>query len=425
MKRRMLLSLSAVAAASMLLAVPAMAKQYKTEDGNITIELPDEGWSELIDPEAEFVFTNGADFISAMKYDPEEKVEVTRNDDFYDAVVQLTYAYQDELFVLTGKVVDAPHVPEVFNAITSIKFSGIASENDEKKNIDNYSVSDADATMYVGAEEGLNLRSNFSISSDILTTIEPGEAVHVTGIVKLNGKEIGWSRVEYNGKTGYVSSSNLVNTKEDAEKAQSGSNSSFPVNAADVSYYDIMYKPDGTQVKVAVMKDYSCYDMNGKKYVGFADNAVKSEDGTVLYSFDPTKTTLEPWQEQEAYDKEILNYDYLYMADGTPVQITKRRDGSRYDMNGLYIYGIADGELMREDGVHLYAVDPNTTSGHEYGENVDNGAIYLTSTETGEMCVVWSGGDGYYYAEDGREFWRNESHEYLTTDGLNTAWYER
>lgn len=370
MTKKVVLGLSAVVAISMLSAGPVMAKEFKTADGNITIQLPDEGWSEVIDPEAEFVFTNGMDVISAMKYDPEEKVEVARNDEYYNAVLQLTYAYSDQLIVLTAQVADAPHLSEIFDSITSIKFSGISSDDDAKKDLNNYTISDADMTMYVNVEEGLNLRESFSVTSDILTTIPHGEALHVTGVVKFNGDEIGWDRVEYDGLTGYVASGNLVENEEDLSE-----NPTFDEIADDISYNKTMYYSDGTPVKIVVLNDGTMLDMNGYRVVGFADGACRMHDGTVIYDFDPTKMSVDEWLMGGAEE----NYDDTYVAP--------EASGEYFDNSGagreLYVQSEYDGDRTIYSGANGLWYDKE-------------GNTYYQDTNTGAFISNGDGGSWWY-----------------------------
>lgn len=365
MKNKTLLCVSAVAAASMLIASPAMAKEFTSADGNITIELPNEKWHEIIDPKAEFVFTNGVDVISANKYEPEDKVEFIRNDEYYNAVLQLSYAYEDQLIILTAQVADAPQLPEVYNAISSIKFSGIASEDDAKKDINNYSISEVDYTSYVNAVDGLNLREDFSVSSEILTVIPYGAAVDVTGVVKFDGENIGWSRVEYDGLTGFVASGNLVDSEDELSES-----ASFEDMKDEVSRYMVMYHADGSEEKIAVMNDGSYYDLSGNKIVGVADGACKMYDGTLIYAFDPTKMSADEWSQGGVAG------DY----DDT---IAPEASGECFDTSGAgreaYIESEYDGGRMiysRENG--LWYDKEGTT----YYQDVETGA-FISSADGG------------------------------------------
>lgn len=76
-------------------------------------------------------------------------------------------------------------------------------------------------TVYANSE--VNVRSSYNTSSSKLGTLQKGDSVKRTGIATKSVNGILWSKVSYNGKTGYISSSFLTttkpaNTKTDEEK---------------------------------------------------------------------------------------------------------------------------------------------------------------------------------------------------------------
>ncbi|MCF0132407.1 MAG: SH3 domain-containing protein [Blautia sp.] len=363
MKNKKLALCAAFAAASMIFAVPAMAKEYTNTDGNITIDLPNDDWHEVGDPSAEFAFTNGVDVISAKKYAPEDKVEFTRNDKDYNAVLQFSYAYSDQLFVLTAQVADASNLADVYQSVTSIKFNGITPKNEAKKDVNNYSVAGADETMYVNAWDGLNLRENFSVESNVMTTIPYGASLHVIGIVQLNGENIGWDKVEYEGMTGYVSSASLVSAKPVVE-----SNPTFEEIVDEVSYYEFKYDADGNPVKVVVLNNGTILDMNGNKVTGFADCALQMYDGTIIYDFDPTQMSID---------------DYI--------------NGGGTGRGDLIVDTVSEPEYNEVGGMVLY---------NEYGST----------------SIIFQEQDGTWYDINGNEFWQNEAGIWFNTSD-HSEWY--
>lgn len=70
-----------------------------------------------------------------------------------------------------------------------------------------YTYTDMDKTMY--AKSSVNVRSLPSTDGEKLGGLSKVQEVHVTG----QCNETGWYRIDYNGSTGYVSSSYLVNDK--------------------------------------------------------------------------------------------------------------------------------------------------------------------------------------------------------------------
>lgn len=66
-------------------------------------------------------------------------------------------------------------------------------------------------TVYANSE--VNVRSSYNTSSSKLGTLQKGDSVKRTGIATKSVNGILWSKVSYNGKTGYISSSFLTTTK--------------------------------------------------------------------------------------------------------------------------------------------------------------------------------------------------------------------
>lgn len=122
----------------MMISVPAMAGSLvKTEDGMLTMELPEKGWHEI-----------------------------------YEALQTI------EFDVLPEEVVK---------------------ENKEVKKT--YSVEAADKTMYACAESGLNIRKGYGTTTEVIGTYGYAEKVHVTGYVKCDGENLdgrcGYVNVNY------------------------------------------------------------------------------------------------------------------------------------------------------------------------------------------------------------------------------------
>lgn len=67
-------------------------------------------------------------------------------------------------------------------------------------------------TVYATTNQ-VNVRSSYSTSSSILGSLQKGESVKRTGLATKSINGILWSKVSYNGKTGYISSSYLTTTK--------------------------------------------------------------------------------------------------------------------------------------------------------------------------------------------------------------------
>lgn len=72
------------------------------------------------------------------------------------------------------------------------------------------SFEDADETLYITAEEALNMRSTPSLNGAILRALKRGTAVHCIGkATAKDSEEITWYKIEVDGVTGYASASFL------------------------------------------------------------------------------------------------------------------------------------------------------------------------------------------------------------------------
>lgn len=77
----------------------------------------------------------------------------------------------------------------------------------------------ANKTMYL--ETSTNFRSEYRInSSNIITKLPAGTEVVQTGISKTQSESYTWSKIIYNGQTGYVINGNLTDKKPEEQKPQ-------------------------------------------------------------------------------------------------------------------------------------------------------------------------------------------------------------
>lgn len=74
------------------------------------------------------------------------------------------------------------------------------------------SFSNVNETVYC-TSDGVNVRSSYSTSSSVLGSLSKNESLKRTGVATKAVNGITWSKVTYNGKTAYVSSSYLTKTK--------------------------------------------------------------------------------------------------------------------------------------------------------------------------------------------------------------------
>lgn len=152
-------------------------------------------------------------------------------------------------------------------------------------------------TVYA-TQDGINIRTSYSTSSSSIGKLKKGEEVTRVGI----GSN-GWSKVNYNGKTVYISSSLLTTTKPE-EKSTVKVLKSLTVEPGTLSpefnpettKYSITVGEDVTKlnIKAIVEDEKSKLDISGNDDLKLGENIIKlvvtAEDGTTrTYTITVTK----------------------------------------------------------------------------------------------------------------------------------------
>ena len=158
-----------------------------------------------------------------------------------------------------------------------------------------------DETVY--ATDSVNVRSSYSTSSSVIGSLDVGDSVKRTGLATKAVNGVTWSRVSYNGRTAYVSSSYLTTEKpeesnnKDLKSLSVGDSLELtPAFSADVTEYTLAVGEDVTSLDVEAVAD----DENAKVEITGNDNLlmgentveikVTAEDGTVrTYTINVTK----------------------------------------------------------------------------------------------------------------------------------------
>ena len=149
----------------------------------------------------------------------------------------------------------------------------------------------------------VNVRSSYSTSSSVIGSLDVGDSVKRTGLATKAVNGVTWSRVSYNGRTAYVSSSYLTTEKpeesnnKDLKSLSVGDSLELtPAFSADVTEYTLAVGEDVTSLDVEAVAD----DENAKVEITGNDNLlmgentveikVTAEDGTVrTYTINVTK----------------------------------------------------------------------------------------------------------------------------------------
>lgn len=316
MKSRMMGMLLTAAGLGCLFALPVKAQTvpFTTQDGVISIELPDQTWKEADDQQTWVTLTNGSDVITMFHLSNGETLpDVAIADDSYTDVCQTWLSSRDEVFVITGSVRNPADFDEVREAVSSVKIekkgtkkavdgkktesmadgttvdtsSGTAANTTEESETASASdtsskITDIDVTYYVNSSV-LNVRAGNSTSATALGHLSYGDAVKVTGYADNH-----WYRISYNGATGYVYADYLTDTKPGSAPTTEETSNPAP-DFSNVSAIELYYK-NGNTVHITKGPDGVWTDDSGLTY-----NCV-SEDGTVWNNSEGSRLTMyDPW----------------------------------------------------------------------------------------------------------------------------------
>ena len=174
-------------------------------------------------------------------------------------------------------------------------------KNDNKDNKDNNDTTTEptfkSANDKVYATGDINIRKSYSADSDKIGTLKAGESVTRTGI-----SENGWSKVSYNGGTGYIKTSLL--TTEEPSKASDKALKTLEVTPEGL---DPEFNPETTsytlnvgadveklEIKAAPNDEKATVEITGNESLVAGDNAVKitvtAQDGTTrIYTINVKK----------------------------------------------------------------------------------------------------------------------------------------
>ena len=359
-----------MALAVLTFSVPAAAETFTASNGVLSIDLPDDSWKEMEDPARWIVLSDGANLITIDHYSNGEKLpEMSVADDHYVNVYQAVFSTQNEVFIITGSVVDAEKIPAIANSIISAKVLKYDTKTKTKGNetaikAEDFSLNPVDKTMYVNTD-GLNVRSGCSTNDAIIGSLDNGASVRVKGFVQKDGKDFGWVQIDFNGGSGYVSSVYLTDTAPAKnEKKNTPENLSFTGTAATV------YAMTGTALSIYKATDGNWYDKNGIKFTWLTDTKLTNDDGdsfTTSLTFGSTYFT--------------GNSTTVYSLSGTPVTIRENTDGYWYTDSGVKMTWL-DGSRLESDGGEAFVTDQPDTN--DYSDQEGEGDLVYC-----EYCGQW------------------------------------
>ena len=316
------------------LAIPAAAETFTSPDGVLSIELPNENWKEVEDSSKWIVLSDGGNVLSIDHFSNGEKLpDMSIANDYYVNVYQAVFSTQNEVFIITGSVLDSAKIPEVTNMILSAKVlkydTKLAIRKDDTPAASEFAVIAVDKTMYV-TSDGLNVRAGCSTNDHIIGTFAYGSAVRVIGVVQRNGADYGWYQVSYGNATGYVSSSFLADNAP-AQKKETESTEASPANTYSGAVKTV-YGEDGSVTTIYEAMDGLWRDKAGTAYVRLSDTEFQVYEGTKrVFTYDITEITNDYVPEEDnASDGVVTAYD----DEGTAVTLYESTDGFWYDREG-------------------------------------------------------------------------------------------
>ena len=319
------------------LSVPAAAETFTSSDGVISIELPNENWKEIEDSNKWIALSDGGNVLTIDHFSNGENLpEMTVADEHYVNTYQAVFTTQNEVFIITGYVVDPEKTPEISNMIISAKVlkydTKTAIKKEATSSASEFSISPVDKTMYV-TTDGLNVRTGCSTDEKILGAFEYGASVHVTGIVQKNGADYGWYQVSYGGGTGYVSANFLSDSAPENKQGKDSTSDKASYTGSVKTVYD----ESGASFALYEGMDGLWYDKDGTAYTRLTDYEFQVYEGNKhVFTYDITQITNDyvPGDEDTsgvgADSQSVTAYD----ENGDAVTLYSARDGFWYDEDG-------------------------------------------------------------------------------------------
>ena len=438
MFRKTIIAVLAIIAA-LCFAVPASAETFTSADGIFSIELPNENWKQVEDPAKWIALSDGGSVITIDHFSNGEKLpDITVADDHYVNVYQAVFSTQNEVFIITGLVVDAAKIPEIANSIISAKVlkydTKLAVGKEKEISVSEFSIVPMDKTMYVTAE-WLNVRRGCSVEDLVIGGLGYGASVRVLGAVQRNGRDLGWYQVAYENGTGYVSGSFL----SDSAPASNGDDSSDDDEYSGA--VKTVYDEYGEAYTLYEGTDGYWRDRSGTVYVRLSDTEFQVKEGNKRLS------TLYPYQDEDEFDRDF--YDgpsvTVYGEFGESYTLYQGSDGYWREEDGTTYVRLSDTEFQVKEGTRRVSTNyPSWDDGYdydngdysnddydnnnedydydgyddpEYGGDSSEGASITVYDEYGNSYTLYEGTDGYWREKDGTAYIQISDTEFQVKDG--------
>ena len=326
-------------------AQAVMAQDVSTSDGIASLELPEEGWTEVPDSETWKSYSNGHDTVAMLHYSNGEKLpEIMVADEHYPWVYQRVISNEDEVFLFLGLSEDETHFQEVCKAVDSITIlkyhtkTAVSPQSSVDKG--SFGIEELNKTVYV-ITDSLNIRSGHTTDDFILDVLNYGDSIQVTGKVIQDGKDSGWYRINYNGHTGYIYSEFVSDTQPSGSAGNSDTPqapNADPLPRGEGQEY-ILYRSDSSTFGIYEYSDGYWYDGDGYAYEisgGSGDMWRRLSDGATFTTYDPAENKVN------------------VSLNGTTITLTRGEDGLYYDESGIIFFHREDGAWVDENGAEWF-----------------------------------------------------------------------
>lgn len=346
-KKMFIAVIAAVMVLSMTIA-PALAASFTSSDGILSIELPNDSWTEIQDPETWLAFSDGANLITIDHFSNGEKLpEIPVADAYYVNALSASYSTHNEVFVATGFVKNSEVMNDVNESLLSIKIlkydTKTAIQKDDASG--DFSIAPRDMTMYVNVgADTLNVRNGFSVNSARLGELANGTAVHVTGSVQYKGADYGWYQIDFNNGSGFVAADYLT-TAAPAAPSPAEPASIVPGGDSPVETYLVYSQGSGHPINITGSEGIF-YDGYGNVYYAVGGGNFADAYGAYFSTTVPAS----------APDTSVIGL--VSDGSGRPVSIMQDEDGAYRDDEGNEYYQQGDGSFV-DDWDATYQVSYN------------------------------------------------------------------
>lgn len=301
------------------------AYTFTSQDGVLSIQVPNPQWAVVNDPKNYFVVSDGGNVITISHLRNGEALpapEVAGNE--YAGVCQAYVSTPNEVFVIEGSAVKGQDLEVIMRAIGTIKvlkFDTKTSLNNVTAKTPQFTIREINATYY-STSDYLYVRNGFSTEDTAVGHLGYGEAVTVLGEVQKDGADYGWYKIQYGSGDAYASAKYLSKTKPDIspaeEKAQQTQQKqqTQQIQQAARESEEVANEPftvydrNWNAVRIYRTGDFQYRDYNGNSYSQVRGSMYYCDATDTLYSVDPNY-----WGSEDDPNRIDDDGDYGYEVD--------------------------------------------------------------------------------------------------------------